>query len=150
MTARSAKMTKPRGIVITAVVEILLGIFALIGGVLHLPFNIGGLVSFSGTDVTLGALADGLGDLFTIEGLILLVAGVGVWTGKAWGWKLSLGIIIAGIATSISVLALGSIGALPALLVNLGLLYYLSRKSVRDFFHPRAPPEKTMQSGDPA
>jgi len=120
-----------RGIKVAAIVEILLGIFALIGGVVHLLFGVGGLVSFSGQDVTLGAIANVLGDLFTIEGLILLVAGIGLWMGRKWGWKLSIGIIIVGIITSIPVLALGSVGAVPALIVNVVLLFYLMRRSVR-------------------
>jgi hypothetical protein len=125
---------RTRGLAVAALVEILLGLFALIGGVGHLLFGIGGLVSFNGSDVTLGALANALGDIFTVEGLILLVAGIGLWMQKAWGWKLSVGIVIAGIVTSIPVLALGSVGAIPALIVNVALLYYLSRKNVRDLF----------------
>jgi hypothetical protein len=112
-------------------VEILLGIFALIGGLVHLIFGIGGLVTFSGQDATLGAIASSLGNLFTIEGLILLVSGTGLLMGKSWGWKLSVGIIIVGIITSVPVLALGSVGALPALVANVALLYYLSRSSVK-------------------
>jgi hypothetical protein len=125
---------RTRGLAIAAVVEILLGLFALIGGVGHLLFGIGGLVSINGTDVVLGTLANALGDIFTIEGLILLVAGTGLWMQKAWGWKLSVGIVIAGIITSIPVLALGSVGAVPALIVNLVLLYFLWSKKVRDSF----------------
>ncbi len=127
-------MSRPRGIIVAAVVEILLGIFALIGGVVHLLFGVGGLVTISGSDVTLGAIANGLGDLFTVEGLILLVAGFGVWSMKRWGWRLSVGILVAGIVTSVPVLAIGSIGALPALVVNLLILYYMSRRSTRDYF----------------
>jgi len=112
-------------------VEILLGIFALIGGVVHLLFGVGGLVSFRGTDVTLGQIANALGDLFTVEGIILLVAGAGLWVGKSWAWELSMGIIVVGILTSVPVLLLGSVGAVPALIVNILLLAYLSRKSVR-------------------
>src|SRR2546422_4372979 len=68
---------RPRSLTVVAVVLLLLGGFALIGGVVHLLFGVGGLVSFSGTDVNLQNLANALGDLFTVEGLILLVAAVG-------------------------------------------------------------------------
>ena len=112
-----------------------MGIFALIGGVVHLLFGVGGLVSFSGSDVTLGAIANGLGNLFTVEGLILLIAGFGIWSGKRWGWKLSVGILLVGIITSVPVLALGSVGAVPALIVNILLLYYISRRATRAYFH---------------
>jgi hypothetical protein len=122
---------RTRAVAATAIIEILLGLFALVGGVGHLLLGFGGLVSFSGTDVTLGALANALGDLFTVEGLILLVAGIGVWMAKKWGWKLSMAIVIVGIITSVPVLVLGSVGAIPALVVNLVLLYLLTRPSLR-------------------
>ena len=134
---------RTRGIMITAIVEILLGVFALVGGVVHLLFGIGGLVSFNGSDVTLGAIANGLGDLFTVEGLILLVAGAGLWMTRSWGWKISAGINIAGIITSVAVLALGSVGAIPALAVSLVVVYYLTRKSVRDQFRTSQPSPTT-------
>jgi hypothetical protein len=123
-----------------SVVEMLLGVFALIGGVVHLLFGVGGLVSFNGTDVALGAIANALGDLFTIEGLILLAAGVGLWMLKIWGWKLSIGINIAGIITSVAVLALGSVGAVPPLIISIVIVYYLSRRSVRDSFSAQSKP----------
>ena len=125
---------RPRSLTILAVVLLLLGGFALIGGVVHLLFGVGGLVSFSGTDVNLQNLANAFGDLFTVEGLILIVAAIGVLRVASWGWKLSIGIVVAGIITSVPVLALGSVGALPALVVNLVLLYFLVRSKTRAYF----------------
>src|SRR3989441_10159145 len=118
---------RPRSLTVVAVVLLLLGGFALIGGVVHLLFGVGGLVSFSGTDVNLQNLANALGDLFTVEGLILVVAAVGVLRVASWGGKLTVGIVLVGIITSVAVLVLGSVGALPALVVNLVLLYFLAR-----------------------
>ncbi len=92
------------------------------------------LVSFSGTDVNLQNLANALGDLFTVEGLILVVASVGVLRVASWGWKLTVGIVLVGIITSVPVLVLGSVGALPALVVNLVLLYFLARRKTRAYF----------------
>jgi hypothetical protein len=129
-----------------SVVEMLLGVFALIGGVVHLLFGVGGLVSFNGTDVALGAIANALGDLFTIEGLILLAAGVGLWMLKIWGWKLSIGINIAGIITSVAVLALGSVGAVPPLIISIVIVYYLSRRSIRDSFSAQSKPTGSAQT----
>jgi hypothetical protein len=70
-----------------------------------------------------------------VEGIILLIAGAGLSSGRSWAWRVSLGIIIVGIITSILVLyPLGSVRAVPALIVNFGLLYYIMRGNVRDFF----------------
>jgi hypothetical protein len=127
-------MMRTRAVTVAAIIEILLGLFALVGGVGHLLLGFGGLVTFSGTDVTLGALANALGDLFTVEGLVLLASGIGLWILKPWGWKLSLVIVVAGIVTSVPVLALGSVGAIPALVVNFVLLYLITRRSFRNQF----------------
>ena len=131
---------------VVSIVEILLGIFALIGGVVHLLFGVGGLVSFNGTDVALGAIANALGDLFAVEGLILLVAGVGLWMLKIWGWKLSIIINIAGIITSGAVLALGSVGAVPPLVISIVVVYYLWRRATRDSFSAQSPPAQTAKT----
>src|SRR3989442_2927555 len=101
---------RPRSLTIVALVLILLGGFALIGGVVHLLFGVGGLVSFSGTDVNLQNLANALGDLCTVEGLILAVAAFGVLRVASWGWKLSAGIRLVGLVTSVPVLVFGSLG----------------------------------------
>jgi hypothetical protein len=130
---------KTNTVTAAAIIEILLGLFALVGGVGHLLLGFGGLVTFSGTDVTLGAVANALGDLFTVEGMVLLAAGIGLWTMKPWGWKLSLVIVVAGIVTSVPVLALGSVGAIPALLVNFVLLYLITRRSFRNQFGSASP-----------
>ena len=134
-------MARPTGIIILAIVEILLGIFALVGGIGHLLLGIGGLVRFNGTDANLMGLANALGDIFTIEGLILLAAGYGIWASKSWGWKLSVGIVVIGILTSIPVLyPLGSVGATPALIINIILLIYLMTDPVRAYFNIQASP----------
>ena len=91
-------MARPTGVTVIAIVEILLGIFALIGGIGHLLLGFGGLVTFNGTDANLMGMANALGDLFTIEGLILLAAGYGLWASKSWGWKISVGIVVVGVS----------------------------------------------------
>jgi hypothetical protein len=81
--------------------------------------------------VSLGDLANALGDVFTIEGLIFILDAVGLWRSASWGWKLSVSIIAVGIMTSIPILLLGSVGAAPPIVVNLVLLYYLSRPATQ-------------------
>ena len=130
--AGSSWKRSSRGIVVAPIVEILFGTYAFIGSVVHDFFGIGGLFSFSGQDYPLGPIPHPLGHTFALEGLILLVAGVGLLKARKWGWSLSVGITTAGIITSILALGIGSVGAVQPLAVNLGVLYYLSRRSVRD------------------
>ena len=128
--------SRPRGITVLAIVEALLGIFAIFGGTGHLLLGVGGgIVGFNGQDIKLGANGDLLyGYTFTIEGLVLLGTAVAIWTRKKWGWTLATAISIIGLLTSIVVLAIGSVLAIPGLIANLVVLYYLMRKSVKGFF----------------
>lgn len=47
--------SRTTGMSILAIVEILLCVFALVGGVVHLTLRIGGLVDFSGKDLTISS-----------------------------------------------------------------------------------------------
>lgn len=119
-----------------AIVEALLGVFAIFGGTGHLLLGVaGGIVGFNGQDLNLGTNGDLLyGYTFTIEGLVLLVTAVAIWTRKKWGWTLATAIGTIGLLTSIVVLAIGSVLAIPGVIANLVVLYYLMRKSVKGFF----------------
>ena len=127
---------RPRGITALAIVEALLGLFAIFGGTGHLLLGVaGGIVGFNGQDINLGTNGDLLyGYTFTIEGLILLATAVAIWTRKKWGWTLATAISIVGLLTSIVVLAIGSVLAIPGVIANLVVLYYLMRKSVKGSF----------------
>ena len=127
---------RPRGITVLAIVEALLGIFAIFGGTGHLLLGVaGGIVGFNGQDINLGSNGDLLyGYTFTIEGLILLAIAVVIWTRKKWGWTLATAISMIGLVTSIVVLAIGSVLAIPGVIANLVVLYYLMRKPVKEFF----------------
>ena len=128
--------SRPKGITVLAVVEALLGIFAIFGGTGHLLLGVaGGIVGFNGQDINLGSNGDLLyGYTFTIEGLILLVTAVAIWSRKKWGWTLATAISLIGLITSIVVLAIGSVLAIPGVIANLVVLYYLMRKPVKGFF----------------
>lgn len=127
--------TKPGIVTIVALVEILLGIFALIGGILHLALGIGGLTDFSGKDLTLTSqTATALQDAFTAEGIILLVAGYGFWSGKKWGWTLTMGIVVIGLITSLAALAIQSALSIIGLVGNIVILALIMRKPVKAYF----------------
>ena len=112
------------GMLVAATVEILFGVYAFVEGMVHDFYGIGGLISFSGQDHPIPYIPHPLGHTFTLEGLILLVAGVAVWKGQRWGWSLSVGVTMAGTITSIFALSIGSVGALQPLVMNLGLLCF--------------------------
>ena len=128
--------SRPRGVTALAIVEALLGIFAIFGGTGHLLLGVaGGRVGFNGQDINLGPNGDLLYDYtFTIEGLIILATAAAIWTRKKWSWTLAAAISTIGLLTSIIVLAIGSVLAIPGVIANVVVLYYLMRKSVKEFF----------------
>ena len=127
---------RTRGITGLAIIEALLGIFAIFGGTGHLLLGVaGGIVGFNGQDINLGPNGDLLyGYTFTIEGMILLATAVAIWTRRKWSWTLAVMISIIGLVTSVIVLAIGSALAIPGVIVNLLILYYLMRPNVKASF----------------
>ncbi len=127
--------TRPREVIALAVAEFLLGIFALIGGIVHLTLGIGGLADFSGKDLTLtSSTASALQNAFTVEGVLLLVSGYGVWSMRNWGFGLTVAIALLGLATSLAALALQSSFSIVGIIANIAILVYASRPPVRAYF----------------
>src|SRR5438132_12169978 len=126
--------SRPVGITILAILEILIGIVGLLAS----PVIIGFSALFS-TLPTVGSLLGAVG--LVIGGVVLffsviwLATGVGFLHGKSWSW--TLGMIF-------SILSLlGAIGALTICLITGGvgglifwglMLYYLTRTHVKAFF----------------
>ena len=127
---------RTRGITVLAIVEALLGVFAIFGGTGHLLLGVaGGIAGFNGQNINLGANGDLLyGYTFTIEGIVLLATAAAIWTRKKWSWTLAVAIGTIGLITSVIVLAIGSALAVPGVIVNLLILYYLMRRNVKALF----------------
>ena len=120
---------------VIAILEILLGIFALVGGIIHLTLGVGGLTDFSGRDLTLTSQAATiLQDTFTVEGIVLLVAGFVVWSGKKWGWTITLTISAIGLITSVAALAIQSALSVVGLVGNIVILAQAMTKPVQAQF----------------
>lgn len=123
------------GVLVIAILEILLGIFALVGGIIHLTLGIGGLTDFSGRDLTLTSqTATILQDTFTLEGIVLPVAGYAVWSGKKWGWTITLAISAVGLITSVAALAIQSALSIIGLVGNIVILALAMTKPVKAQF----------------
>ncbi len=118
-----------------AVLEIVVGLFWLSGGLLALLVllgaNLSGVAGFGG----LGILSVAIGLLGTVLlGLFSLGVGIGMWTGK--GWALMLGRVFSGVGVLIGLflVAFGDTGSVLEFLISLLLLYYLTRPEVKAFF----------------
>jgi len=141
--ASSMTSSRTRGITILAIVEVLLGIFALVGGIIHLTLGIGGLSDFNGKDLTLSSqTATVLQDAFTAEGIVLLLAAYAVWSAKKWGWTLTIAISTIGLVTSIAALAIQSALSPIGLVANIGIITYAVTKPVKAHFGRGTTPAK--------
>lgn len=110
---------RPIGVSILAILIILFGALILIAGIL---FMIGSafLASIPGLGFT-AEFAFLTGAIFTVFGIILIVAGLGLWNLRMWAWVLS---ILALVAILVLPFLTRAYNICP-LLVSLVLLIYL-------------------------
>jgi hypothetical protein len=91
------------------------------------------------------ALAQGSGSILTVLGAFLIPLGIaslvvayGLFKGKSWAWL--VGVVLSTIGIIVNVISLvtanmGAItGALVGIAINAIVLYYLSRRNVRQYF----------------
>jgi len=130
---------RPSGVTILAILEIISGLFELGAGALLLIAAglIGGLVpeEIPGFGGILAGILSAIGIVFIILGLFAFLITYGLWTGQGWAWTLSLIFSIIGIILGILSLPAGIIG----LIIDILILYYLTRPHVKAFFG-RGPP----------
>jgi len=86
-----------------------------------------------GTDVLMSGI-ELLAGFFIVAGAIALVNAYGLWKGKNWAWWLALMLALIGAFSSAFAFPLG----LVSLAVEVLILYYLTRRPVRDYFRPVA------------
>ena len=131
---------RPTGITILAVL-------AVIGGIISLFF--GGFMAFLGppmgvemtkeTDEALGAAFGGammaMGIAFVVHGLLQLVTAYGLFTLKGWAWLLAVVMQVLSLVLNGIQLFRGEVGgAVIAVVIAGGILYYLFRPHVKQAF----------------
>lgn len=133
---------RPFGVTILAILEIIGGLLEL--GVGALMFTAAALFGslipeeeVSGLGGFLTGLFSVIGIIFVIIGLIALFIAYGLWTGQGWAWTLCLIFSIIGIIIGILSLPTGII----SLIINILILYYITRPHVKAFFGKGPPAE---------
>jgi zinc-ribbon domain len=116
--------TRPTGVTILAVLEILGGLALLAGGAL---LAVVGAIAGSG-------LIGGAGGILVILGLLSFVVTYGLWTGKGWAWRIALILSVVGIIFGAISIAEGLTGSVIGIIINLVVIYYLTRPYVRAYF----------------
>ncbi len=152
---------RPTGVTILGVLFVIAGAFTLLGGVATLvaiPFvanvnpNVIGNneLQLNGQQPLLTPseqteLAQGSGSILTVLGALLIPLGIaslvvayGLFKGKTWAWFVAVVLSTIGLvinAISLVTANMGAItGALVGIAINAIVLYYLSRRNVREYF----------------
>src|SRR5467141_3226428 len=128
------KSSRPAGITILAVLEILIGIVGLLASLVIIGFS-----ALFSTIPTVGSLLGAVG--LVIGGVVLffsiiwLATGVGFLHGRGWSWTLGMIFSVLSLLGAIGALTIGLITGGVGGLIFWGLmLYYLTRTHVKAFF----------------
>lgn len=132
---------RPSGVTILVILEVIGGLFEL--GIGALMFSAAALLGdmmpedVPGLGGVLTGLFSAIGIVLVIMGLIAFLIAYGLWTGQGWAWILCLIFSIIGIIIGILSLPGGIIG----LIIDIIILYYITRPHVKAFFGKGPPPE---------
>jgi uncharacterized membrane protein (DUF2068 family) len=108
--------------------------------ILGLLFIITGALSLFGGIATLIAIpfVAIFGALWIALGIASLVVAYGLFKGKSWAWYVAVVLSIIGVVVNVISLVTGNMGAITGALVGIAInaivLYYLSRRNVRQYF----------------
>ncbi|MEM2806806.1 MAG: hypothetical protein QXU45_07495 [Candidatus Bathyarchaeia archaeon] len=137
---------RPFGVTVLAILEIISALFSLGAGALMLMAagfigaimgEMPGVPEVPGLGGLVAGMLIAIGVIMVILGLISFFIAYGLWTGKGWAWTLCLVFSIIGLILSILSLPSGII----SLIINILILYYLTRPHVKAFFGKGPPPE---------
>jgi uncharacterized membrane protein (DUF2068 family) len=149
---------RPTGVTILGVLFVIGGAFALLGGIgtlAAIPFAVNMIpnavnngLEINGQPLTAdqqSVLIEGSGPVLTALGAILIPLGItslvvayGLFKAKTWAW--SIAVVLSAFLFAINIISLvtGSMsaitGAVIGMAINAIVLYYLSRRNVRQYF----------------
>jgi uncharacterized membrane protein (DUF2068 family) len=162
---------RPTGVTILGVLFVIAGAFSLLGGIATLvaiPFvanvnpnvindelQLNGQQPLTPSEQT--ALAQGSGSILTVLGALLIPLGIaslvvayGLFKGKSWAWFVAVVLSIIGLAVNVISLVTSNMGAIAGALVGIAIngivLYYLSRRNVREYFGKVAAAKESSSS----
>jgi hypothetical protein len=144
------KPPRPLGISILAILELLFGVLALIFGAI-LAAASGAIVS-AASSVGLGSISSGvlgtfiavLGGGVAVAGLIGILIGWGLWTGRGWARIVAIILTAIGVIGGLVTLILSIYTGIVSLIIDLLILWYLFRPNVKAYFS-KSPPTPMVQ-----
>jgi hypothetical protein len=133
-------VSRPTGVTIIAILNIIGGIIMLFGGIALVAAG-SILPSFQMTDelsgvpswlIGTGAIAMGI--IVIILGIISFVVAYGLLKGAGWAWSLTVVLSIVSIVLNAISIASGNFGGIISIIISAIILYYLYRPHVKSFF----------------
>ena len=134
-----SSVQRPFGVTLLAVLHVIQALVVFLVGVVVVA--VGELVSrrLFGVPHLLRGILWVIGAVLIILRLLYLVLAYGLWTGKGWAWWISLLLAGLGVLGSLLSLLRGGLIAIITLLLDILIIYYLTRPNVKTFFGESTP-----------
>lgn len=125
---------RPTGITVLALLNFIGGGLAILLGIVFIALGPYMSELTHGLPALLSLLVGVLGIVFLVAGLIGLVVGWGLWTGKEWSWWLTVVLEALGLVSGLAGIVMGDPTSLIGLLIAALILWYMFKPHVKDFF----------------
>ena len=127
-------IARPRGLIVVIVLEVLVGLLSIVGGITSLSLHNLPLPQGLGF---LQVLAPVLPIVMISLGVFFLILCYGLWRGYRWAWLLTIIFEIVHILVDIGFIASRSfaLDKIIGLILIIATLYYLLRPKVRAYFN---------------
>ncbi|HEX6067492.1 MAG TPA: hypothetical protein VFZ05_01715 [Nitrososphaera sp.] len=135
--------SRPTGVTIIAILNIIGGIIMLIAGVALIAigsllpdvFEEGMSAELEGVPLgAAGAVGIALGGVIIALGIFSFIVAYGLWKGLGWAWTLTIVLSVISIALNAVSLASGNFGGIINVIISVVVLYYLYRPHVKAYF----------------
>jgi hypothetical protein len=118
------EMERPLGVTIIGILNILSGLFYLVGGL-----ALGAILA-----IAIPLLGGIIGALLVIIGIIYIILGIGCFKGWGWVWTLTVIFSILGILISLVSLVVGNFTSIVSIIIAAIILWYLFQEEPKKFF----------------
>jgi lysylphosphatidylglycerol synthetase-like protein (DUF2156 family) len=142
------KPSRPTGIAVLAILELIAGIIFLIGGAFLAALGGSSMLAAYGMGAFSGIIAI-FGGVLAVVGIITIIVGWGLWSGKGWAWTLAVVLSALGVVFSLVGLIGGQASDIVGLIIDALILWYLFRPHVKTYFGKgmaMSQPAPTMQA----
>jgi hypothetical protein len=152
--------SRPTGVTIIAILNIISGIIMLIAGLglIALGAILPGMpppsafdqsqnmtdaanIDFSGVSpIVFGAAGIAIGGVIIAIGIVSFIVAYGLLKGMGWAWTITVVLSIISIVLNAISITTGNIGGIVSIIISGIILYYLYRPHVKTYFGKRASP----------